>query len=243
MFMPVKLFYEKFKPEMVLFISQKLLDGTTSPEELVELFHIRFPRAEAIQFTPQELTSWASETLTGWTPAQAQSTEGVSLEEEVQKEVQGVTAEHDLLNFEDNKKINVIDKHRRLLLENWENYIRLKEGESPNENAKQGYLKAVSEELRLLTDLEAKEKSLLSMLEEVKEAEEKETAEQFRDYIEGYCLQKIAFKLKEVSKIKEQMELLKKNITLFEETVEKAPSLDEGIRTFLKKIYTIPVTV
>ncbi len=241
--MPVKTVWEKLKSEQTLWLSQQLLEAKNSPENIVELFHIRFPRSQAIQFTPSELTVWASEALTGWTPATSESTEDFSLEEEIQKEVQGVTSDPKFLNFEDGKKVNAIDKHRRLLLENWENYIRLKEGNSPNENAKKAYLDGVRDELKILTELEMKEKSLLSMLEEVKQAEETETAEQFRDYIEGYCLQKIAFKLKEISKIKEQMELLKTNITLFETTLEETPNLDEGIRSFLKKIYTIPVQV
>jgi hypothetical protein len=240
--MPVKLWYEKLKPEHVLFLTQKLLEGKTSVKEIAELFHIRFPKAQSIQFEPIDLEVWASEKLTGWKATESESTEGISLAEEVEKETQGVTSEHDLLNSEDQKKINMISKHRRLLLENWENYMRLKEGESPNETAKQGYLKSVSEELKLLTDLEAKEKSLLSMLEEVKSAEEKETAEQFRDYIEGYCLQKIAFKLNDVKKIKKQFDLLKERISLFEEIMEEYPSIEEGVRIFLQKIYTIPVS-
>jgi len=239
--MPVKTVWEKLKPEATLWLSQQLIEGKNSPEEIVELFHIRFPRAQAVQFTSQELTVWASENLTGWKPAETQSTEGFSLEEEVQKVTQGITSNPKFLNSEDNKKVNSVDKHRRLLLENWENYIRLKNGDSPNENAKKAYLDGTRDELKILTELEAKEKSLLSMLEEVKAAEEKESPEEFRDYMEGYCLQKIAFKIQDIPKIKKQMELLKNNITLFEQTIEEAPNLDEGIRNFLKKIYTVPI--
>jgi len=235
--MPVKLWYEKMRAEQSAWLVQKLLEGKQTPYEIVELFHIRFPKAESIQFTEQELIIWASENLPGWTASTGESVNEFSLEEEVEKETKGIISESNFLDGTDDEKVNAIKKHRRLLLEAWDNYWRLKDGDSPNENAKKGWIDTVREELKIISDLESKEKSLLSILDEVIQAEEAESAEDFRDYVEGYCLQKIAQKLKTNDKIKEQFNILKNNIDLFIKKIEEAPNLEEGIRRYLQKIY------
>jgi DNA-binding transcriptional regulator PaaX len=222
---------------MTLWITQQLIAKKVPPEEIVELFHIRFPRAGSIQFNANELSQWASENLTGWDRVEPVSVEGVSLEEEIEKEVKGVITDEKFLDTTDSKKVDAIQKHRRILLENWDNYWHLKTSESPNENAKKSYLDGVREELKILSELESKEKSFLSILEEVKTMEDTETAEQVRDYVEGYCLQKIATKLNDIKKIKEQMEALKINIDTFVEILETAPNVEEGVRRFLTKLH------
>jgi hypothetical protein len=220
-----------------------LFDGQHTAEELVELFHIRFPKATSIQFTSLELTVWASENLTGWKiPKETPSVEGISLATEVEKETKGVIVDDNFLNSSDAKKIDVIQKHRRLLLENWDNYWSLKKGESPNENAKKSYLDGVRDELKILTELESKEKSFLSIMEEVRKMEESETPEQWIDYVCGYCLQKIATKVNDTNKFKGLMHDLKGHINTFVDIMEKAPNTEEGIRRFLTKLYTPPKT-
>ncbi len=234
--------FEKAKSEEITWLSQILLENKYTLSEIVQLFQVKF-RASRTKFTVEDLREFAKENLASWTER-----ESPGLAEVIAEQTEGVEESKDLLEPEDQKKINPVSKHRRILLENWKNYQSLLDAESTNETAKNKYLETISKEIDKIAELEAKEKSILSMLEEVKKAEEAETPDQFRDYLEGYCIPKLATKTKDLAKIKEHLAKVKERSELFVKIMETPlnsqglmPTIEEGVRQYLKQIYTVPV--
>jgi hypothetical protein len=236
--------FSKMNPEEVTWLSQVLLEGKYSLKEIINLFHVRFKRP-SIKFGVEDLREFARENLTGWTEHESDG-----LEDAVEEATADVTEDKDFLTPGENKKIDPVSKHRRILLETWKLYQALVDPQDPstNETAKGKYLDIIAREIDKIAELESKEKSFLSMMEEVRAAEERETAEQFVDYLTGYCLPKLLNKVGNSDKFKEQSQTLKNHIDLLVQILETPfegqtapPSLEEAIREYLKRIYTLPV--
>lgn len=230
-----KEWYQKLRSEHITWLSQTLLEQIYTLKEIIDLFQVKFSSC-TIRFTEEELRVFAKENLVGW--EETPIVEG--LESAIIEQTKDINQSPELLSPEDLTKLNPITKHRRLLLENWNNYQALIKESSTNETAKAKYLDSVAKEVDIISNLESKEKNLLTMLDEVKKAEEVETPDQFRDYLEGYCLPKLASKAKELPKIKEQFDILKSKIDLCYKIMTESPNIEEGTRNFLKAIYTRP---
>ena len=123
-----------------------------------------------------------------------------------------------------------------VLKEIYENYMRIK-GSDKAESSKQKYLEQLSKELLIIQELEEQERGVQSLLEEVRKAEDSETAEQFRDYLEGYTLQVLCRKAGTPEQAIKQLEILEKNSKILQELLKEQPSLEEAIKTYLSRLY------
>ena len=232
-----KQWYEKLKAEEIAWLSQQLLEGRFPVAEICKLFTYKFPKS-VIGFSDEDLRTYAKRTLTGWSEDDLPET----IEDEIEKESQLVDlSDPNLLNVDDEKKVISIITLRIVLGELWYNYRKLIEGGSDNENAKMGYLDKCSREIEVLRSLEESEKSLVSMLDEVRKAEEKESAEDLLDYVIGYCWPMLVLKVgdgEEISK-EDQAKLKELYLKLKEKTVFTFTILENGVtnKSEVNKIY------
>ena len=240
----VKKWFEKLKSEEITWLSQQLLEGRFPVSEICKLFGYKFPKC-IVKFTTDDLLLYAKRNLIGW----SEDNMPEDLEDEIEKQSVFVdTSEKHLLDSEDQSKINAIRTHRRILAENWENYMNLKSTGSENENAKAGYLDRCSRELTTIQNLEETEKSLISMLSEVKKAEEEETAEDLIDYIVGYCWPLLISKIGDEEKISEEnlarlkdylKQIIKKTSFTFTITGNGVRDKSEINKIYMRKLYEL----
>jgi len=240
----VKKWFEKLKSEEITWLSQQLLEGRFPVSEICKLFGYKFP-GSIVKFTTDDLRLYAKRNLIGW----SEDNMPKDLEDEIEKQSVFVdTTEKHLLDSEDQNKINAIRTHRRILAENWENYMSLKSTGSENENAKAGYLDRCSRELTIIQSLEETEKSLISMLSEVKKAEEEETAEDLVDYIVGYCWPLLILKVGGEEKISEEdiarlkdylKQIIKKTSFTFTITSNGVRDKSEINKIYMRKLYEL----
>jgi len=90
---------------------------------------------------------------------------------------------------EETEKLNMLRSHRIILNELWRNYVKVRE--SRMDTAKKGYLESLARELDAIQKLESAERDLMSALEEVRKAEEAETAEKVLDSILGWKIKRL----------------------------------------------------
>jgi hypothetical protein len=161
------------------------------------------------------------------------------VESEIEAKVSEITKGIEDLGFlpkSEQEKIGDLKHHRMVLKEIYENYMRIK-GSDKAESSKQKYLEQLSKELLIIQGLEETEKGVQSLLEEVWKAEDSETAEQFRDYLEGYTLQVLCRKAGTPEQAIKQLEILEKNSKILQELLKEQPSLEEAIKTYLSTLY------
>ena len=232
----VKKWHEKLKSEHITWLTQQLLDGRYPVEEICRLFTYKFPDI-AVDFVSRDLILYARNNITGW----KQSSMATTISEEVEKQISKVDFSEDLLNEEDEKKINAIKVHRRLLAEHWKNYRALIDNNSLNETAKINYLSNCSREVVLLLDLEVTEKSIVAMLGEVKKKEKEESAEQLTSYIGGYSFPKLWEKAKSLEHLQKLIGKLKSQLDILVETVVKVGNVEdvknEVTKVYLRQVY------
>jgi len=212
-----------------MFLNDKLLEGKLTLKEIISMFKIKFPYL-GIKLSEDSLREYAQQSIVGW---KERISEGLG--EIVEEEIKQIPeAMEDFVGEE--KKIDQIQKHRQLLREYWKNYLRIKFVKRQEVN-KAKYLEDISKELVILQNLEEAERGLLSMMSEIREAEERESPDEHRDYIEGWCLQTLAKKCKSKSEAIKQLGLLQEKIYIFNKILDQK-GIEEGIKEYLKILYT-----
>jgi len=114
-----------------------------------------------------------------------------SLEAEVTEEIKKLPAWKPEGEFsrDEKEKLDMLHGHRVILFELWNNYMKIRE--SRQDTQKKGYLESIARELDAIQKLESAERDLMSALEEVRKAEEAETAEQALDSVLGWRIKRI----------------------------------------------------
>jgi len=226
--------YERLYPECRSWLEQQLVEQKFNLEEIKQLFDIKFP-LNKVQFTLDDLRDYAIKHIKGWSePAPGL---GKAVEEEVSK----VEDTREFLTEEDREKVNAIKKHRRLLKEYWQNYRRLKTL-GTNVTSQIKCLENISKELVLLQELEGQERTILSLLDEVRKAEEREPPEDHLDYIVGWAVPQLCRKVEKVEDAIFLLKMLKKNVNKFleilkEEKEQEEQDLEYAIRVYLEYLY------
>jgi hypothetical protein len=216
---------------MIAVLDSSLLEGRLTLTEIIDFFSSSFPYFKE-KITEEALREYALKNIPNWKEKAVES-----LEKQVEKQIAGLEESETFVSDEE-KKVDTTRKHRQLLKELWENYRKLKiSGEKRQEANKARYLELMSKELIIIEELEEKEKGLLSMLDEVRKAEEAESADEHRSYVEGYALPLLARKAETPEKAVEQLDILKKNLEAFRKILVKASSGEEAVRLFLEYLY------
>jgi len=157
------------------------------------------------------------------------------IEEKVEEVVKEVPPVEEFLPKDEKEKIGDLKHHRMILKEIWENYLKCK-GSERAESTKSKYLEQLSKELIIVRDLEQTEKGAQSLLEEVRLAEEGETVEQFRDYLEGYTLQVLCRKAGTPEQAVQQLTILEGSVKVLK-TLLETNTLENAIKIYLEKLY------
>jgi hypothetical protein len=221
--------------EAKMWIETELEQGILTLEEIIENFKMEFPHL-ARKVSLDDLKFFVQETKPDWKEPQQSS----ELEDLVKTELRKGVQTGDFLGAEDEKKINQIAKHRRLMAEAWKLYEKIREKPLKHEQDKKSYLDFISKELQVLATLEESERGVLSLFQEVKEAESKETAEQHLDWIYGWCLQNLLRKAGSAEKGLEMLSRLDEKIKLLKELLQKQPDVEETIKNYLRALYSFP---
>lgn len=106
---------------------------------------------------------------------------------------------------DEKEKLDMLHGHRVILNEHWFNYMKIRDSRA--EAYKKGYLEAIARELDAIQKLESAERDLMSALEEVRVAEEKEPPEKVLDNIIGWKIKRL---LQKCSDEKQASELIDK---------------------------------
>jgi len=221
--------YERLYPECRSWLEQQLVEQKFNLEEIKQLFDIKFP-LNKVQFTLDDLRDYAIKHIKGWSePAPGL---GKAVEEEVSK----VEDTREFLTEEDREKVNAIKKHRRLLKEYWQNYRRLKTL-GTNVTSQIKCLENISKELVLLQELEGQERTILSLLDEVRKAEEREPPEDHLDYIVGWAVPQLCRKVEKVGDAIFLLKTLNKNVKKLVEILKKEQDLEYSLRVYLNELY------
>lgn len=224
--MPSK-WIETILPEQKSWLIEQLIRGK-SLEEVVEGFKFKF-RHKGPTLNVELLREFAVEQVPGWMEK--------TLEKAVEKEIQKVEEEDEpFITKDEGKKINAIRKHRRILKELWENYKRCKV-ERRAETSKIRYLETMAKEVIILQELERQERSLMSQLDVVRKAEEKETVEQSLDHLLGWVIPQLLRKAKDTENSQFLLELVEKHITMLKGILKQTETVEQAIRVYLNQLY------
>ena len=162
------------------------------------------------------------------------------IESEVEKEILDQVKQVEETGYEftksNSEKVDILKSHRFLLAETWNNYTTVRE--TDNDKAKKEYTDQLLKILAEIKELESLEKSLLSALGSVREAEQKMTVQQYLDHIEGFDLLRCTEKCKSKEEAINALSEIQKFIEAFKIVVVEASDSAEATRIMLQRLYT-----
>ncbi len=133
------------------------------------------------------------------------------------------------------KKVDVLKATKVILKEMYNNYVNIKK--SDDENAKKNYLVEMLKCLTVIKELEASEKSFISMMGIVRAAEEKKTAEEYVESIESWFLLRCAEKCKSKEEAIQILGGIKNFIDSYKLIVNDSENCAEANVKILEKLF------
>ena len=136
---------------------------------------------------------------------------------------------------DEQRKVNQIRAHRKLLKELYDGYLKLRS--TKEETAKLKYLYQLSAELVIVAGLEASEKSFLSALEEVRKAELKETPDQKFESIISWSIPRLSERCKDLNEASMFMWRTQLFLNEYMKILLESPNAVDANRTLLERIF------
>jgi hypothetical protein len=188
----------EFELELRLYLENKMREPLTN-QEILALFDEKFPWKKGL--TPKSIADYRKRYVPEYKSLLLQrygkekEQKPAEIEEEILEEVRAADTEKEEFSADEQKKLNQIRAHRKVLKELWENYLKVRH--SKEEVAKGRYLELMSRELEKLGELEQTERSFLSAMDEVRKAEAKLTIVQLFDSLTGWFMPRMVEKAKD----------------------------------------------
>ena len=158
------------------------------------------------------------------------------IEAEILEEVKEAEEEGEEFTKEEQRKINMLRAHRKLLSELWANYQKVKN--SQFDVAKGRYIQLMAEELGLISQLESSEKSFLSAMDEIRKAEQKMSIESHVDSLKGWFWPRAMEKAKDTSQAQEFLVNFQSYLTYYGKLLSEH-SVADANRILLERLYSL----
>jgi hypothetical protein len=227
--------------EVRVFLETKMKEDLLD-EEILVLLQEKFPYVENV--TEKDVSSYRKKFIPNYKKMilekHAEKLKNLTkseseIEKEILEEVKDAKEADEEFTKGSGKKVDVLKATKVILKEMYTNYKSIMN--SDDETAKKNYLVEMLKCLSVIKELEVQEKSFISMMSTVREAEEKKTVEDYAESIKSWFLLRCCERAGSKERAIEILDDIKNFIDIYKEKLNQSESCEIANMVILEKMF------